>query len=95
MPFCLTPKDLKVSSYNSQPFSYIYIYSKVNDIVICTEWCTIISLEDNKTHSINSKDLETETCEFVTDSDLYEGNELIWKCKGVPYTVEVKEVHGE
>lgn len=53
------------------------------------EWCTILSLEDNITHTINSKELETETCEFVTDCDLYEGNE---KYKGVPYTVEVKAV---
>ena len=34
--------------------------------------------------------LESEVCDFVTDSDLQKGKELICRFKGTPYTV----IHG-
>ena len=56
------------------------------------EWCTVYCPEDQMIHA---KSLETEACEFITDEDLLEGRELIWRYKGAPYTVEVVKVHGK
>ena len=41
-----------------------------------------------------SKSLETELYDYVTKSDLKIGNEVIWRYKGLPYTVEIQEVFG-
>ena len=38
--------------------------------------------------------LESEVCDFVTDSDLQKGKELICRFKGTPYTVKVVDIHG-
>lgn len=64
-------------------------------VIYFIEWCRVITLEDEKQHVVHSKTLETESCEFVTDHNLYEGKELIWRYNGLPYTVEVQEVHGK
>ena len=40
------------------------------------------------------QNLGTATCEYVTDSDLQQGKELVWQYKGVPYTVEIVDIHG-
>ncbi len=58
------------------------------------EWCTIFCPEDNTTCTVHARKLETDSSDFVTESDLQEGAELVWRCKGKPYTVEVKDIHG-
>lgn len=63
-------------------------------LLTLTEWCTILSIEDNKTYTCSTKALGTDTCNFVTETDLIKGRELIWTYKGVPYTVELMDVHG-
>ncbi len=52
------------------------------------------SAEEDMNHIVNAKCLETEECDFVTDSDLQPGVELVWRFKGVPYTVKVVDVNG-
>ena len=66
-------------------------------IVFCVtiEWCKIRCIEDNKVHTVHSGALETESCDFVTDSDLRTLSTLVWRYKGAPYTVEVLEIHGK
>ncbi len=59
------------------------------------EWCTVLSLNDEKVHLVNARNLETEYGDSVTDADLCAGKELIWIYKSVPYTVQVQEVHGK
>jgi len=61
----------------------------------CSEWCTILCVEDNKTTLVNAKSLETESSDYVTEVDLQQSKGLVWRHKGVPYTVEVKEIHGK
>jgi len=45
-------------------------------------------------YTCNAKALATESCDSVTEADLLQGNQVIWRYKGVPYTVEVKAVYG-
>lgn len=45
-------------------------------------------------YTCNAKALTTDTADFVTEADLKQGKQLIWKHKGTPYTVELKKVHG-
>ena len=44
---------------------------------------------------VHGKVLETETCDYVLESDFKPGAELIWRYHGVPYNVVVKAVHGK
>lgn len=63
-------------------------------IIYILEWCTILSTEDNKKHVVQTKNLETEVSDIVTEADLKKGGELVWRHKGIPYTVEVLNIHG-
>jgi hypothetical protein len=54
-----------------------------------------LSIEDRKTEVVHAMALETETCDYVVESDLVPGNELIWRYHGAPYNVIVKAVHGK
>ena len=42
----------------------------------------------------SAKNLSTDSCEYVKDSDLSQGRELVWHFKGTPYTVKVVDGHG-
>ena len=42
----------------------------------------------------SAKNLSNYSCEYVKDSDLSQGRELVWHFKGTLYTVEVVDVHG-
>ena len=76
-------------------FNLSQLLSSLLSLIEYTEWCAIISLQDNKTFVVPAEALETETCEFVTDDNVKTGNELIWRHKGIPYTVLVDDVYGE
>ena len=47
----------------------------------------------NKTYLTRAKNLSTDNCEYIKDSYLSQGRELVWHFKGTPYTVEVVDVH--
>ena len=59
------------------------------------EWCKVLSQQDKKIHLCSSKELETELNDYVTSSDLEVGKEVIWRIKGIPYTVVIKDVFGK
>lgn len=63
--------------------------------ILLIEWCKIRCIENNKVHTVHSSALETDSCDFVTDSDLKTQSTLVWRYKGAPYTVEVLEIHGK
>lgn len=78
------------------PITIIWLYRFKMILHGCpAEWCTVISVEDNKQHVCSAKALETESSEIVTEADLHKGKELIWRYKGTPLTVEVIQVHGK
>ena len=59
------------------------------------EWCTILSTEDNKKHVVHCKHLETELGDNVSENDIKNGSELVWRHRGIPYTIQVLGVHGK
>ncbi len=42
----------------------------------------------------HSKQLETEVYDYVSTDDLKVGGEVIWRCKGRPYTVQIQNIFG-
>lgn len=44
---------------------------------------------------VSSNKLEVEERDFLTDEDLYEGAQVIWRYKGLPYDAQVLQAYGE
>lgn len=61
-------------------------------------WCTISLKKSDGTieeRVVRSKFLETECGKKVNHKDLYIGNILIWKAKGVPFEVQLLQTHSK
>ena len=64
------------------------------NLIHCTEWITILCLEDNKEYTCSVRNLEREDGFGISDKDLTPGNQLIWHYRGTPYEAEVIKVQG-
>lgn len=68
---------------------------QLNDLLLFIEWCKVLSIQDNKVHLCHSRNLGTEMYDHVMLSDIKIGSEVIWRCKGVPYTVQIQKGFGK
>lgn len=70
-----------------------YSTAEINPCLF-SEWCSVLSIQDNKVHVCHSRTLQTETRDYVTEEELIVGNDLIWQYKGAPYVVKLQNVFG-
>ena len=68
-------------------------------MILLIVWCTVELVKTDGSikmeYVVKSSYLETEWGEKVSDRDLFDGNHLIWKCKGVCYEVSICGTHSK